>query len=243
MNDKNLLSIDEAARFLGISIDTLRRWDQTGKLIAIRGGGKGSHRFYQKSDLELFLKSPFALAKSWVYSEVPFEPEKDFYCPNSSIFQARLTKLEFYLQKIPEFENTFSLITSVTGEIGNNSFDHNIGSWPDINGMFFAFDTSKRIAVLADRGHGILATLKRVRPELKNDKDALEMAFSEVVTGRAPEKRGNGLKFVRKAIKLSAISLIFQSGDTRLELAAYSNKIYLRKAEKNFRGCLALIRF
>lgn len=228
---------------MGVSMDTLRRWDQAGKLVAIRAGGKGSHRFYQKSDLELFLKAPFALAKSWAFSQNPFEPEKDFYCSDSSIFQARLTKLEFLLQKALGLENTFSLITSVTGEIGNNSFDHNIGSWPDINGIFFAYDVSKRIIVLADRGHGILETLRRVRPELKDYRKALEVAFTEIITGRAPENRGNGLKFVRKAVAQSAISLIFQSGDTQLELTPHSNKIHLRKAENNFRGCLALIRF
>ncbi|MBI5753537.1 helix-turn-helix domain-containing protein [Candidatus Peregrinibacteria bacterium] len=241
MND--LLNIKEAANLIGVSIDTLRRWDEAGKLPAIRAGGKGSHRFYQKSDLELFLKDPFYLAKSWAFSQAPFEPEKDFYCPNSSVFQGRLTKLEFLLQKVPEFKNSFSLITSITGEIGNNSFDHNLGSWPDINGTFFAFDVSKRIIVLADRGHGILTTLRRVRPELKDDRDALEMAFTKIITGRAPEKRGNGLKFVRKAISQSSISLLFQSGDAQLKLEPNSNKIHPRKVENNFHGCLAFIKF
>lgn len=243
MDKNNLLNIREAASFVGVSIDTLRRWDQNGKLAAVRAGGKGAHRFYQKSDLELFLKDIFTLAKHWAFSPVPFEPEKDFYCPNSSVFQARLTKLEFLSQKLSGLENTFSLITSVAGEIGNNSFDHNIGSWPDINGIFFAYDVSKRAIVLADRGHGILETLRRVRPGLKDHMEALEVAFTEVLTGRAPEKRGNGLKFVRKAVAQSAISLIFQSGDARLELAANSNQIHPRKADKNFRGCLAFIRF
>ncbi len=241
--DNLLLNIREAAALIGISIDTLRRWDKNGKLMAIRAGGKGTHRFYRKSDLELFLKDPFTLAKSWAFSQNPYTPEEEFYCPNSSIFQGRLSKLETLLQRTPEFETNFSLITSITGEIGNNSFDHNLGNWPDINGIFFAYDLNKHMVVLADRGIGILQSLKRVRPSLADDKTALEVAFTEVITGRAPEDRGNGLKYVRKVIEKSSISLVFLTGDARLEQKPHSYKIHLRKNDNNFHGCLALIRF
>lgn len=241
--DNVLLNIREAAEFIGISIDTLRRWDSSGKIIAIRAGGKGTHRFYKKSDLELFLKDPFALAKSWAFSPNPFEPANEFYCPNSSIFQARLSALETILQRTKGLETNFSLITSITGEIGNNSFDHNLGNWPDINGIFFAYDINKRMVVLADRGVGILQTLKRVRESLKDDKTALEVAFTEVITGRAPEDRGNGLKYVRKVIEKSSISLFFQTGNAQLEQKPYFYEIHLKKSEENFHGCLALIRF
>lgn len=241
--DNNLLNIREAAEFVGVSIDTLRRWDKNGKVIAIRAGGKGTHRFYQKSDLELFLKDPFSLAKSWAFSQNPFEPEKEFYCPNSSVFQGRLTKLEATLQRTKGLETDFSLITSTAGEIGNNSFDHNLGNWPDINGIFFAYDINKRMVVLADRGIGILQSLKRVRESLTEDKAALEVAFTEVITGRAPEDRGNGLKYVRKVIEKSSMSLFFQTGNAQLEQKPHSYEIHLQKSEDNFHGCLALIRF
>jgi hypothetical protein len=61
----------------------------------------------------------------------------------------------------------FSLLTSVAGEIGNNSYDHNLGQWPDIPGIFFAYDLNKKQIALADRGVGILETLRKVKPELK----------------------------------------------------------------------------
>lgn len=241
--DKDFLNIREAAGFIGVSVDTLRRWDKDGKLIAIRGGGKGSHRFYQKSDLELFLKDPFALAKAWAFTQNPFEPEKEFYCSNSSIFQARLSRLESALKKINEFSNSFSLITSIAGEIGNNSFDHNLGRWPDISGIFFAYDINKRMVVLADRGNGILSTLRRVRPSLQDNTTALRVAFTEIITGRAPEKRGNGLKFVRNAVAQSDMGLIFQTGDAQLKLYPRTDEIHLQKANSDFHGCIALIRF
>jgi excisionase family DNA binding protein len=239
----NLLNIREAAKYIGVSVDTLRRWDKNGKIVAIRAGGKGTHRFYQKSNLDLFLKDPLALAKSWAFSQAPFTPEKEFYYQNSSIFQARLTKLESLLQNTKDIETDFSLITSVVGEIGNNSFDHNLGNWPDISGIFFAYDINKRMVVLADRGIGILQTLKRVRESLNDDESALEVAFTEIITGRAPEERGNGLKYVRKVVERSSIRLHFETGNAQLEQEPHSAVLHIHKSENDFHGCLAFIRF
>lgn len=243
MTDKKMLDIREAAEFLGVSIDTLRRWDKASKLTAIRADGKGTHRFYQKSELEMFLTNPFSLGKKWAFNTNPSEPSKEFYCPDISIFQARLSRLESELMKIHDLENTYSLITSIAGEIGNNSFDHNLGTWPDIKGIFFSYDLRKRMVVLADRGRGILETLKRVRPSLKDHLSALKVAFTEVITGRAPELRGNGLKYVKSAVSQAPINLIFQTGNARLELRTHSGEIHLKKDEHSFHGCIALIKF
>lgn len=237
---EELITITEAAEMLGVNIVTLRRWDESGKLIAIRPG-KGSHRLYRLKDIEIFMTDLFSLAKKWVMSDAPQEPEKLFYCPNSAIFQSRLSRMESELQA--SFPEIFSLISSITGEIGNNSFDHNLGRWPDINGIFFAYDVSKRTVMLADRGLGILHTLKRVRASLDSDADALKVAFTEVVTGRAPEHRGNGLKYVRLVISESPIRLIFQTGDAKLNLKQSDEDIVIEKADQPFHGCLALIRF
>lgn len=242
-NSKELIDVTEASQMIGVSVDTLRRWDANGKLAAIRPGGKGSHRLYRRADLEVFLKDLFFTAKAWVSSEQPYELESTFYCSNSNVFQGRLSTMETLLQNNPLTKEIFSLITAVTGEIGNNSFDHNLGSWPDIGGIFFAHDITKRIIVLADRGRGILSTLQRVKLELKDHESALKTAFTEVVTGRAPEHRGNGLKFVRKAILQSQIGLNFQTGNAKLSILPHSEEIHLGKAEDDLRGCLAFIRF
>ncbi len=99
----------------------------------------------------------------------------------------------------------FSLLTSVSGEIGNNSYDHNLGQWPDMSGIFFGYDLNKKQIVLADRGLGILQTLKRVRVELKDHESALKVAFTEIISGRKPEARGNGLKYVKNVISKNPI--------------------------------------
>jgi len=239
---KKLIPIREASGLLNVSIDTLRRWDESGKLIAVRTG-KGGHRYYRQEDIDQYFSNIFSLAKSWAFSSTPTEPEDTYYCQISSVFQARLATMENTLRQFGTSGDISPLITAITGEIGNNSFDHNLGNWPDISGIFFGYDPTKRMVVLADRGRGILETLKKVRPELENHNMALEVAFTEIVSGRAPEARGNGLKFVKQVVTQNPISLIYQTGDAKLELGEDAPEIIIQQSEDSFHGCLALIRF
>lgn len=242
----HFLKINKAAQLLNISQDTLRRWDREGKLKPIRYTPNGP-RYYDLLDLKLFWSNLFSLVKEWILDKNAPLPPKEFYCSDSSIFQARLHHLEQELQHLPGFEEDFSLLTSVVGEIGNNSFDHNIGSWIDVPGIFFAFDLHKRHLVLGDRGQGILTTLRRVRPTLQNDEEALRVAFTERITGRAPEARGNGLKYVRSIItstqKTIRFKLFFQTGQAALNLEQDNKTIDVYSSKFSFRGCLAFIEF
>ena len=239
MDKKDLISISEAASMLGVSIDTLRRWDKSGKLSSTKTAG--GHRKYYRPQIENFLNDLYKVAKSWVLEKTEFSP--DFYCANSAEFQTRLAKMQFLLSQRKELYQIFPLITAVAGEIGNNSFDHNLGNWPDIPGIFFSYDINKKIVVLADRGVGVLATLKRVRPGLNTNKEALKVAFSEILSGRYPERRGNGLKFVRKIVAENPIGILFQTGNAELIIEKESNILDIRDSEQPFRGCLALITF
>lgn len=241
-----LIKINEAAKILNVSIQTLRRWDQSGRLKSIRINPNG-YRYYKLSDIQLITKDIFSLAKEWVLKSTGVDPDDQFFCLDAPTFQARLHHLEIALQKIPKLEKDFSFISSTVGEIGNNSFDHNLGSWPDVRGIFFAYDLNKGQIVLADRGQGILTTLKRVRPALTNDGAALLTAFTEKVSGRAPENRGNGLKYVKKIFvdikKDISLKLYFQSGDAFTTLDDKTVNLKIEQADISFRGCLALINF
>ena len=239
MEQKDLISISEAAEIIGVSIDTLRRWDKSGKLSSTKS--PGGHRLYSKSQIEIYLKDIFGLAKEWVLKEV--EMPLEFYCSNSSTFQARLTRMQDDLAKVQGLTEIFPLVVAIAGEIGNNSFDHNLGSWPDISGIFFGYDAHKKRIVLADRGRGIFSTLKRVKPSLETDEGALRTAFTEILSGRAPESRGNGLKFVKRVVAKNPIQLLFQSGNAELEIIKDGDNLFIRKSPYNFRGCLALITF
>jgi excisionase family DNA binding protein len=48
---KDYLTVLQAARFLGVSAQTLRRWDAEGKLKSVRHPGN-DYRYYKRSDLE-----------------------------------------------------------------------------------------------------------------------------------------------------------------------------------------------
>ncbi|MCL5091637.1 MAG: MerR family DNA-binding transcriptional regulator [Patescibacteria group bacterium] len=239
--DKQLLAISEAAKLLGVSIDTLRRWDNTGRLSSIRSGPRG-HRFYKRIDLEYFLKGIDTIARNWAESHNAEEPNPEVYCPTRDIFQARLEKLQKKLSKIFSIEKV-SLITAIAGEIGSNSFDHNLGNWPDISGIFFSYTIRNRMIVLADRGQGILTTLKRVRPELSSSSEAIKVAFTETISGRYPETRGNGLKFVKSIIEKNPFSLYFQTGDAQLYLRDNESELNIQIAKTIISGCFAIISF
>lgn len=238
---KDLLSITKAAQYLGVSAQTLRRWDNKGtfKATFVSPGGL---RLYSISDLEKLSKGLFQIAKEWVSSNKPNQPEDDFYCQTSDRFKTRLDRFALEIAKNPKLTTFAPLVSSVTGEIGNNSFDHNIGNWPDIPGIFFAYDLGKRIVVLADRGRGVLTTLKAVRPNLNSDAQALNVAFTEVVTGRAPENRGNGLKYVKKAVNKGEFDLAFQSGNSELVIKG-DGEPFIYEAGAPVQGCLVLLEF
>ncbi|TRZ77882.1 MerR family transcriptional regulator [bacterium] len=241
-----LLTIKQVAEMIDVSMQTIRRWDKSGKLSSLRKKTVGM-RYYSEEEVHNFIKNDmkdlFKLARIWVLGDKNIEPSSDFYCANSAIFQARLSKLEKELSIIKDLKDIFPLISAITGEIGGNSFDHNLGNWSDIPGIFFSYDLDKRKIVLADRGQGILATLKRTKIGLVTHQDALKTAFTEVISGRAPESRGNGLKFVRNVIANNEISLFFQTGDAQLNIIKNDFNLQIEKSNIYIQGCLTLIQF
>ena len=51
--DNHYLTVKEAAGYIGVSAQTLRRWDSAGKLKAVRHPAS-KYRYYKRSDLEPF---------------------------------------------------------------------------------------------------------------------------------------------------------------------------------------------
>jgi len=51
-----LLTIRQAAEVLNVHVETLRRWDKSGKLKAIRVNDRGDRR-YKPEDLEKLIKT------------------------------------------------------------------------------------------------------------------------------------------------------------------------------------------
>lgn len=238
--EEKLLTIGQAAEFLGVSLNTLRRWDENGKLVAIRKDG-GTHRYYREGELEIFASNLIQFASDWVQNNTEFPGT--FLCPTSAVFQGRLTKMESALLQRPGFEKLYSLIVAITGELGDNSFAHNLGKWPDTQGIFFGYDISKGVIVVADRGLGILETLRQIRPELPNHTEALKVAFTEFISGRAPEQRGNGLKYVRRVVTENPFTLFFATGDAELRIKDPDKQFSIVRSANSIHGCLAVINF
>lgn len=181
------------------------------------------------------------LGYSWITAKSSaIDTKSDYYCQTRDVFQARLEIMKIMLSKNRKLNQDKPLLLAIAGEIGNNSFDHNLGNWPDIMGIFFGYEIldNKCIIVLADRGLGILKTLQRVKPELNNHKDGLSAAFFQTISSRRPEKRGNGLKFVRNSAQSKGFNLAFTSGNAEIKI----NKIFtINENDKNINGCLAII--
>ena len=243
MENDTLLSIGETAKLLGVSIQTLRRWDAQKILKSFRVTARGK-RFYKQQDVKVFLNDLPEIGWRWVSQSTPLEPVKEFYCRTKDIFapEGRILKLKNDLQKVDHLGMDLYLLTSIVGEIGDNSYAHNLGNWPDIPGIFFAYDLNKRVIVLADRGRGILETLKPVRPKLASHTEALKVAFTEIISGRFPERRGNGLKSVVQNILVSDVKLTFRTGDAELDLQKGDVELNITECE-TFHGCFAVLKF
>ncbi|MBI4276315.1 hypothetical protein HY629_00555 [Candidatus Uhrbacteria bacterium] len=182
----------------------------------------------------------FLEAFAWASAPTGTQPPDDLYCQTRDVFQARLDTFRLTLERAGEYKEQSSLLIAVIGEIGNNSFDHNIGNWRDIPGVYFYTDVSQGMVVCADRGQGIRRTLQAIRPDIDSDRDALRIALTEKISGRAPEQRGNGLKFVRAVVNEQHWHLEMQSGDAR---ATVNEQLSIDNSVSPVQGCYVSIRF
>ena len=241
MNSDNFYTTSALAKLLGISRVAVFKKIKSGRIKAQKIGRNFVIFKQDIGELETLVSELYTTAQSWVLTGSTFSDQ--WYCPHSDTFQARLVKMQGLMQQDLHAKTLFSLLTSIAREIGNNSYDHNLGNWPDTPGIFFGYDVVKRHIVLADRGLGILKTLQRVRPQLNNDQEALRVAFTEIVSGRAPEARGNGLKYVRNIIAKYPIKLLFRTGNAQVTLLRESKALQFATTQEYVQGCIAFITY
>lgn len=159
------------------------------------------------------------------------ENNTDYFCVSRDIFQARL---DIFISRTNEY-----LISAIIGEIGSNTFDHNWEykkGFP--RGVYFNADEYQNI-ILADFGRGIRNSLLSVK-QCDSDLTALKVAFTEQISGRAPEQRGNGLKFVLESVKHKKWYLYFQSGNASCIIDNGINNF--SKEDFSFDGCIAILK-
>jgi hypothetical protein len=141
------------------------------------------------------------------------------HCRFRDEFTARLeSKIRAMFRNFGMVEEDEQRATALVGELGNNVFDHNEGSWPtDVRGAIIIaqnYPRLREIAVaIADPGVGFLGSLKPAHPALMSDIEAIKLGL-QGVTGRVGEKRGNGLITVQNwTINRFSGSLRIHSGE------------------------------
>lgn len=133
-----------------------------------------------------------------------------FYCQSRDQSLSRFSNWMKYLNSLGLSFEKAAILIAIIGEITNNCFDHNLGQWNEVPGCLVSFkiESDLLIITIADRGQGIINSLERALNKKMSPAEILKKAFEERVSGRAPEKRGNGLKFVSNHLQNSNNSLI-----------------------------------
>ena len=163
-----------------------------------------------------------------------FKKNDGCFSKTRDVFTARLQSFVLETEKYLE--------SAIIGEIGNNTFDHNFGFntvYP--KGVYCNMVYKQRYTVLADYGKGVRQSLLLVLPSITSDLEAVEIAFTKRISGRSPEQRGNGLKFVSEMIQQNNWHFYFQSGLGSCSIDKKGIK-FLEK-EISVIGCLAIIDF
>jgi hypothetical protein len=157
-----------------------------------------------------------------------------YFSKTRDVFTARI---QSYIMETKKY-----LEAAVIGEIGNNTFDHNFIFEENFPwGVYCNLSYKREYIVLADYGMGVRRSLLSVLPSIGSDLEAVETAFTKRISGRSPEQRGNGLKFVSETIQQNGWHLYFQSGSGSCSIdrkgITFSEKIPI------VTGCLAILDF
>lgn len=175
------------------------------------------------TEIEAFIKK-ISEIKSGKYSE--------FISKTRDVFDARLFSFTNRTQNW--------LLGAVAGEIGANTFDHNFTFKPDCpKGVFFDCESSYDFIYLCDFGAGLKSTLSKVINDITDDKTAIETAFTKTVSGRAPERRGNGLKFSISTVVENNWHLYYHSGNAICN--ADGNGYSFGLSEYRHDGCFCIL--
>jgi hypothetical protein len=163
-----------------------------------------------------------------------YNENDDCFSKSRDIFTARI---QSYILETKKY-----LEAAIIGEIGNNTFDHNYVFERDLPwGVYCNLSYRQKYIILADYGRGVRQSLSSVLPTISSDTEAVEAAFTRRISGRSPEQRGNGLKFVSESIRQNKWHLYFQSGSGSCSIDEH--EIIFFKKTPSITGCLAILDF
>ncbi len=172
-------------------------------------------------------------ALEWASQSRPEEPPADFYCRSVDVWQGRFTKIAPTLIRAGIHTDIAALFASMVGEIGDNCFTHNAPGWIDIPGCWLEYhiEGNQIQCWISDRGRGILNSLKAALPSLETHREALLASLTKRISGRTPEKRGNGLKYVVEVLTRLPVGVFtLQTGDASFHCNLPLNKTLLESS-------------
>lgn len=148
-----------------------------------------------QSDLDIFNKITISSKENLNIQEL-------IHCHMVDEFNARLFHFIKMFRNFGLSETDSYKATNIVAELGNNVFDHNLGSWPHlISGSFIVgknYPNYKKMEItIGDPGIGYYGSLRARFPNMKEDIEAIELGLKGN-TGWIDVKRGNGLKYVQK---------------------------------------------
>lgn len=158
----------------------------------------------------------FKIAQTYLSTGKYSSVEGIWFCEDRSQVRARSALWYKLFLKWSGNNDQAALMTAMLGELANNSFDHNLGLWTGAPGCLIGLSMEKKTILIcvADRGQGIISSLRKHLPSKTTDHEVMRKAFEERISGRAPEHRGNGLKFVQNGIDGRGQKLFCASGNT-----------------------------
>ncbi|MDR0322472.1 MAG: hypothetical protein LBI28_13310 [Treponema sp.] len=163
-----------------------------------------------------------------------FNEANKYFLSTRDVFTARLQNYIIETKKYLE--------AAVIGEIGNNTFDHNFIFEENFPwGVYCNLSYKGKYITLADYGVGVRRSLLSVLPSIISDFEAVEIAFTKRISGRSPEQRGNGLKFVCETIRQNGWHLYFQSGSGSCSIDKHG--IMFSEKTPVVTGCLVILDF
>jgi excisionase family DNA binding protein len=118
----DFLSIGKSSEYLGVSIDTLRRWEEKGKLITYRS--PGGHRYFKKNELDQLFNTKYerVAPEKQPLDEVPSLPKVgNFYSNLSEYIPSQTEKSEeIKPQSLDEVKNAEAQSATPMQELPKN---------------------------------------------------------------------------------------------------------------------------
>ena len=146
--------------------------------------------------------------------------------------------------RLQSYNRSFLQIANLRLVDANKVYDHGflcLGYSSDLpKGLYCNFMFKDKYAAMLDFGRGLRSSLSRTVPCIKDDLEAIQIAFTKQISGRAPEQRGNGLKFVLTSLVSNNWEMYYQSGNAvcTVDGSGYS----IEESCFNHSGCFCILR-